>query len=180
LGGAGLPAQRHPVHPGRPAAPLHPHRRQRALGHGPARHGGGRQRRGDRYPPRLGVRRPPTWSGRWTVGRLVLAAGKEDSASQAHRRGRRPCSAGSDECLPGFGARAVGLSSTISMTRTRPAGIGLCMSPGRMGICPSDGQGAHPSSGAAWLRARVSLRSVPRCSRVMATLTPGLERGASS
>jgi hypothetical protein len=87
------------------------------------------------------------------ASRLVLASGKEDSASQGHRRGRRPCSAGSDEWWPGFGARVVRLSSMISMTSTRPAGIGLCMSPGRMGICPSDGRGAHPSSGAAWLHA---------------------------
>jgi hypothetical protein len=58
------------------------------------------------------------------AGRLVLASGKEDSASQGHRRGRRPCSAGPDERSPGFGARVVGLTSTISMISTRPAGIG--------------------------------------------------------
>jgi hypothetical protein len=58
------------------------------------------------------------------------------------QRGRRPCSAGSDERSPGFGARVVGLTSTISMISTRPAGIGPCMSPGRMGICPSDGWGS--------------------------------------
>jgi hypothetical protein len=96
------------------------------------------------------------------AGCLVLASGREDSTSQGQRRGRRRCSAGSDECSPGCGARVVALSSTITMTNTRPAGIGLCMSPDRMGICPSDGQGAPPSSGAAWLRARISLRSVPR------------------
>lgn len=39
--------------------------------------------------------------------------------------------------------RVVGLSSTSSMTSARPAGIGPCMSPGRMGICPSDGWGVN-------------------------------------
>ena len=114
------------------------------------------------------------------TGRLVLASGKEDSAWGGHRRGRRPCSAGSEESLPGFGARVIGLSSTSSMTSVRPAGIGPCMSPGRMGICRSDGWGSTSFvwRGVASCPRELEIGSPVR--RVMAARRPGLEPGPSS
>jgi hypothetical protein len=74
---------------------------------------------------------------------LSLRPARRTVHGRGPRRGRSQCSAGSDERWPGVGARVVGLSSTSSMTSTRPAGIGPCMSPGRMGICPSDGWGVN-------------------------------------
>jgi hypothetical protein len=121
-----------------------------------------------RFPLRYGPsadrpRRSPTTQ--WAAGRLVLASGREDSGG--HRRGRRPCSAGSDECSPGFSARVVGLLSTISMTSTRPAGIGPCMSLGRMGICPSDGWEKSPS-----VALRGFVLCMGSCRRVLAVPWP--------
>jgi hypothetical protein len=99
-----------------------------------------------------------------TAGRRPSCScvGQGGQCVAGHRRGRRPCSAGSDEWLPGFGARVVGLSSTTSMTRARPAGIGACMSPGRMAICPSDGWESNILH-AARLRTLHRLRPTPRC-----------------
>jgi hypothetical protein len=60
------------------------------------------------------------------------------------RGGWTSCCTSSGVCGPGFGADATVVPSTISMISTTLAGFGLCMSPGRMGICPSDGCEEHP------------------------------------
>ena len=137
-------------------------------------------------PTRARMRCGPSAHGRdphrrhQAAGCLVLASGEEDSAWQGHRRGRRPCSAGSAECLSGFCVRVVGLSSMISMISARPAGIGLCMSPGRMEICPSDGSGSTSfvRRGVASWPYELEIGSPPP--RVVAIRTPGLEPGTSS
>ena len=59
------------------------------------------------------------------------------------RGGWASCCTSSGVYGPGFGADATVVPST-SMISTRPAGFGPCISPGRMGICPSDGREEHP------------------------------------
>jgi hypothetical protein len=96
------------------------------------------------------------------------------------QRGRRPWLAGSDEWLPGFGVPVVGLSSTTSTTSVRPVGIGPSMNPGRMGICPSDSRRSTSFVRRGMASCPRELEIVPRCLRVVAARTPGLEPGASS
>ena len=132
-----------------------------------------------RYGPSADRPRPsPSTPGPPAV--LFLCRARRTVRGRGHRRCRRPCSAGSDECLPGFGARVVGLSSTSSMTSVRPAGIGPCMSPGRMGICRSDGWGSisFVRRGVASCPRELEISSPVR--RVTAARRPGLEPGTSS
>jgi hypothetical protein len=76
-----------------------------------------------------------------TMGRRppCFRVGHGGQCVAGHRRGRRPCSTGSDERSLSLAPASSGCPSTISITSTRPAGIGPCMSPGRTGICASDG-----------------------------------------